>query len=73
MITCTLDDSGLTYRSNSVSDIANKLYDYIMENYGVHTVTKIPTEAVYKSCKLISSVGEYLIKTKSQEIYCVIK
>lgn len=73
MITCTLNDNGLTYTADSVSDIAHKLYDYIMENYGVHKVMKVPTETIYKSCKLISSTGEYIIKTKNQDIYCFIK
>ena len=69
---CYIDEDGLTYAADTVKEIADKLYDYITEMYGKHTVLKIKTEAVYNSCKLISSSGEYLIRTKQKNIYCKI-
>ena len=68
MYTCTITDFGLEYSSDSISKIANNLYNYITENYGSHTVTKVSTNAVYKDCRFITSTGEYIIKTKHEEV-----
>lgn len=74
MFTATISDIGLSYKADTVADISTKLYEYVMESYGTHTVLNMRDNTVLNSCKRITSPGEYMITTKhdNMSIYCII-
>lgn len=75
MFTATINDTGLSYSSENISDIGQKLNDYIIESYGTYTVVNVQKEETYNSCKIITSPGEYLItpnRDSKNQIYCKI-
>ena len=74
MFECIISDCGLTCTRNSIKDLANDLYEYFHNEYGGRqTVIKESTDAKYKNCKLISSIGIYRIEVKNHTFECIIR
>ena len=71
MIRATLVEEEVSYKTDTINEIANKLYEYINECYGKHFVLNIHNERLI-NCTYITRTGEYFIHTTNKVIHCFI-
>ena len=74
MYTCTMNEVGYKYSNDAMDNVVDHLYNYILEQLGIHQVINTKNEAIYHSCRQISSPGNYIIhfKHSNTEIDCKI-
>ena len=72
MYRCVVSDCGLSYQSEDLKDIVEKLHQYCKESFGSYSIRK--DEEIFKNCLEIKSTGEYLIYAgRHGNIFCEIK
>ena len=66
MFRATIPEDNVTYTSKEISDIAEKLYEYVNEFYGRHLVRNARGETI-GDCRKVKLPGDYTLHTDMLE------
>lgn len=68
MYTCTVNEINFKYSNDIMDMVVERLHQKMLDTFGLHKVINTKNDAVYRSCKQISSPGIYIIHSKNENI-----
>lgn len=72
MYKAVLVEDNVSCATDEFKDLVEKIYEYVGECYGTHSVMDAANNKSLDNCRCINSIGEYFIYTRSGNIHCLI-